>query len=231
MKTLEIKGFPRNETGKKESKKIRKQGMVPCVVYGGKENVHFSTNQIELKKLIYTPDVYLIKLNLEGKTYDSVMQEIQFHSVSDEILHIDFVQVFGDKKVTVNLPIELTGSSVGIRAGGKLRQRRRSLKVNGLIEHMPDVLKVDISDLDIGDSIKIGDLDYSDLEILDPVRAMVAGVVSSRLIAKGLREAVVEEEEEVVEEDVAVEGDEAPAGEETEATKAPAEDQEKSKEG
>ena len=205
--------------------------MVPCVVYGGKENVHFSTNQIELKKLIYTPDVYLIKLNLEGKTYDSVMQEIQFHPVSDEILHIDFVQVFGDKKVTVNLPIELTGSSVGIRAGGKLRQRRRSLKVNGLIEHMPDVLKVDISDLDIGDSIKIGDLDYSDLEILDPVRAMVAGVVSSRLIAKGLREAVVEEEEEVEEEAVEVEGEEAPDGEETEGTKAPSKDQEKPKEG
>jgi large subunit ribosomal protein L25 len=231
MKTLEIKGVPRNETGKKESKKIRKQGMVPCVVYGGKENVHFSANHIELKKLINTPDIYLIKLELEGKTYDSVMQEIQFHPVSDEILHIDFVQVFGDKKVTVNLPIQLTGSSVGIRAGGKMRQRRRSLKVNGLIEHMPDVLDVDISDLDIGDSLKIGDLDYSDLEILDPERAMVVGVVSSRLIAKGLREAVVEEEEEVEEEAVEVEGEEAPDGEETEGTKAPSEDQEKPKEG
>ncbi len=150
--------------------------------------------------------------------FDAVMQDIQFHPVSDSIIHIDFVQVFPDKKVTVNLPVELTGSSVGIREGGKLRQRRRNLKVNGLIKDMPDRLEIDLSDLDIGDSMKVGDLSYDNLEVLDPPRAMIAGVVSSRLIAKGLREAVPEEGEEV-EEEALEEGetpatDEAPAAEE-----------------
>jgi large subunit ribosomal protein L25 len=143
------------------------------------------------------------------------MQEIQFHPVTDRIIHIDFVQIFPDKKVTVNLPIRLTGSSVGIRAGGKLRQRRRYLKVNGLIKDMPDRLEIDLTDLDIGDSLKIGDLTYDNLEILDPARAMVAGVVSSRLIAKGLREAVPEEGEEVAEEALA-------EGEDTSTDQAPA---------
>jgi len=160
-----------------------------------------------------------VKLEVDGQAFDAVMQEIQFHPVTDSILHIDFVQVFPDKKVTVNLPVELTGSSVGIRAGGKLRQRRRNLKVNGLIKDMPDRLEIDLSDLDIGDSMKVGDLSYNNLEVLDPPRAMVAGVVSSRLIAKGMQEALPEEVEEEVTEEALEEGetpatDEAPAAEE-----------------
>jgi large subunit ribosomal protein L25 len=136
-------------------------------------------------------------------------------------MHIDFVQVFPDKQVTVNLPVRLAGSSVGILAGGKLRHRRRYLKVKGLIKDMPDRLEIDLTDLDIGDSLKIGDLSYDNLEILDPPRAMVVGVVSSRLIAKGMQEALPEEAEEVAAEEAAEgeEGeapaaDEAPAGEE-----------------
>jgi len=210
MKTFEIKGSLRQDLGKKKSKDLRNQGLVPCVMYGGEKNLHFSAHENEFKKLVYTPDVYLVKVVLDGQTFDAVMQEIQFHPVSDAIIHIDFVQVFPDKKVTVNLPVRLTGSSVGIRAGGKLRQRRRNLKVNGLIKDMPDRLEIDLSDLDIGDSMKIGDLSYDNLEVLDPPRAMVVGVVSSRLIAKGLREAVPEEGEEVAEEAVA-EGEEGAA--------------------
>jgi large subunit ribosomal protein L25 len=218
MKTLEIKGSLRQGLGKKESKDLRKQGIIPCVMYGGEKNLHFSAHENQFKKLVYTPDVFLVKLEVDGQAFDAVMQDIQFHPVSDSIIHIDFVQVFPDKKVTVNLPVELTGSSVGIREGGKLRQRRRNLKVNGLIKDMPDRLEIDLSDLDIGDSMKVGDLSYDNLEVLDPPRAMIAGVVSSRLIAKGLREAVPEEGEEV-EEEALEEGetpatDEAPAAEE-----------------
>ncbi len=225
MKTLEIKGIQRKETGKKESGKIRKQGRVPCVLYGGRENIHFSAGIIDLKKMIYTSDVFLMKLDIEGEKYEAIIQDIQFHPVSDEILHIDFRQVFPDKRITLNLPIELTGSSVGIKEGGKLRQRRRSIRVRGYLKDMPERFEIDITDLDIGTSLKIGDLNYTGLEILDPPRAMVAGVVSSRLVAKGLREAVVEEEE--VEEEVIEEEAEAAEGEETSAAgeESPQEDQ------
>ena len=212
MKTLELKGSLRKETGKKESKNLRKQEIVPCVLYGGEKNVHFTITEKELKNLVYTANVYLVLLNIEGETYRAIMKDIQFHPVSDHILHIDFAQVVDGKKVTINLPIELTGNSSGLLEGGKLRQRRRSLKVKGLIDHMPDQLDVDITDLEIGDSLKVGDLEYDNLEILDPMRAMVAGVVSSRLVAKGLREAVVEEEE--LAEEAFEEGAELPDGEE-----------------
>lgn len=211
MKTLEIQASLRKETGKKESKNLRKQELIPCVLYGGEKNVHFAVPEKQFKNLIFTPDVFLIKLDIGGEKFDAVMQDIQFHPVSDHILHVDFAQVFPDKKVTINLPLQLTGSSVGILAGGKIRQRRRYLKVSGLIKHMPDQLEIDISNLDIGDFLKIGDLEYDNLEVLDPPRAMVMGVVSSRLVAKGLREAVVEEEE--VEEEV-VEGAEEEAADE-----------------
>lgn len=221
MKTLEIQGTLRQELGKKGSRDLRKQGFVPCVMYGGETNIHFSAHENQFKKLVFTPDVYLVKLELNGQVHDAVMQEIQFHPVTDSLLHIDFVQVHPEREVTVNLPIKLTGSSVGIRSGGKLRQRRHYLKVKGFIKDMPDQLDIDMTNLDIGDSLKIGDLAYDNLEIIDPPRAMVVGVVSSRLVAKGLREAVPEEGEEVAEEAVAEAA--APAAEE-----APAEEEEDS---
>ncbi len=212
MKTLEIQASLRKETGKKESKNLRKQELIPCVLYGGETNVHFAVPEKQFKNLVFSPDVFLVKLDIGGEKFDAVMQDIQFHPVSDSLLHVDFAQVFPDKKVTLNLPIQLTGSSVGILAGGKMRQRRRYLKVCGLIKDMPDHLEIDITKLEIGDFLKIGDLEYDNLEVLDPPRAMVMGVVSSRLVAKGLREAVVEEEE--VEEEEAVEGAEEEAADE-----------------
>jgi large subunit ribosomal protein L25 len=221
MKTFELQASLRTETGKKESKNLRKQDLVPCVLYGGEENIHFAVPEKQFKDLVYSPDVFLVKLDIDGNIYEATMQDIQFHPVTDKILHVDFTQVFKDKKVTLNLPIHLTGSSAGLLAGGKLRQRRRSIKVRGLIEHIPDHLEIDMTDLEIGDSLKVGELEYENLEVMDPPRAMVVGVVSSRLVAKGLREAVVEEEE--VEEGAVAEGEveegaapeaEAPADEE-----------------
>ncbi|MFC2112474.1 50S ribosomal protein L25/general stress protein Ctc [Bacteroidota bacterium] len=221
MKTFDLKASLRKDTGKKESKDLRKQELVPCVLYGGEKNVHFAVIEKSFQYLIYTPDVFLVKLDIEGEKYDAVIKDIQFHPVSDRILHVDFSQVVDGKKVTINLPVQLTGSSEGMLEGGKLRQRRRSLKVRGLATDMPDHLDIDITSLGIGDSMKVGDLEYDNLEILDPHRAMIVGVVSSRLIAKGMQEAVVEVEEveeELLEgEEEAVEGEgegEAPAAEE-----------------
>lgn len=193
METIVLKGIERKELGKKSAKLLRKSENVPCVIYGGEEVVHFSIPELDLKKLIFTHKVYLLKIKLDGKEYDALLQDIQFHPVTDRIIHVDFKQIIFGKEVITYIPINLTGDSVGIKKGGKLRQKRRGLKVKGLPVNLPDILKIDITDLDIGDSFKVGDLSYENLTLLDPHRSMVVGIASSRL-AKGMEEGVVEEE-------------------------------------
>jgi large subunit ribosomal protein L25 len=188
MKTIEVKVSLRKGTGKKDAKSLRKNKQVPCVLYGGKENVHFYTEERNFKDLVYTNHVYVVHLNIEGKVYKAIMKEIQFHPVSDIINHIDFVEVSSDKPIIVELPVEITGNSVGIRAGGKLRQRKRYVKVKGLIEHLPDSLVIDISDLDIGQSVLAGDLNYPNVTNLEMPRALIVGVISARAAAKGMEE-------------------------------------------
>lgn len=220
MKKLTIKVQKRTALGKKSTKELRSNQNVPCVMYGGEENIHFYAHALQFKNLIYTNEVHLVELDIDGKVLNAVLKEIQFHPVTDEILHIDFVQVFDNKPAIVTLPIKLTGTSEGILAGGKLRQRRRSIKVKGLVSDMPDALEIEITNLNIGQVIKIGDLDFENLEILDPSQAMVVGVVSSRLAAKGMEieepeaEAEAEEGEEAKETAGAEEGGkEAPKAE------------------
>jgi large subunit ribosomal protein L25 len=189
MRLLEIKGTIRKDTGKKYTKKLREEGYVPCVLYGGEKNIHFAASGTSFKDLVYTHHVHIINLDMEGNRVKAILRDIQFHPVTDKIQHIDFVEVFEDVPTIVNIPIELTGSSIGLKNGGKVRQRRRSLKVKGLIKDMPDTLEIDMTDIDIGDYIKIADLAYDNLEILAPSRVMVVGVVSSRVAAKSLIEA------------------------------------------
>lgn len=211
MKNYNIKGIKRKETGKRNAATLRKEKNVPCVLYGGDRVIHFYTPQKTFFDLVYTPEVFSVKLDIEGEQIDAVVQEIQFHPVSDEIIHVDLLRVSKDKPVTVDIPIRLTGKSIGLINGGKLRQRRRKLKVKGLVRHIPNHLNVDITDVDIGDFIQIRNLSYDNLEILDPPKAMVAGVVSSKVIAKGMKEAIVEEEagiEEAVEGEVITEEEE-----------------------
>lgn len=194
MKTFQIKGSLREETGKKNSKKLRLSDFVPCVMSSsGEKNIHFYIHKNIFLKLVFTSEVFLIKLDLEGQLFDAVLKEVQYHPVTDAVIHADFVKILDDKKVTVKLPVRLTGNSVGLLNGGKLRQRRRYLKVRGFLKDMPDFCDIDMTMVDIGDYVKIGDLSYPNLEILDPQRAMIAGVISSRVIAKGFREPVVEE--------------------------------------
>lgn len=191
MKTKQISVKKREKLGKSETRKLRNKELVPCVMYGGDKNYHFYTDHVTFSKIIFSPDVHLLDLDIEGEKHKAVIQEVQFHPVTDKIIHIDFVEVFDDKPVTATIPIELTGSSIGVKNGGKMRQRRRYLKVKGLIKDLPERLKVDITDLDIGQVIKIGDLDYPNLEILDPHRSMIVSVVSSRVAMKGM---IIEEE-------------------------------------
>jgi|WetSurMetagenome_2_1015567.scaffolds.fasta_scaffold25954_5 large subunit ribosomal protein L25 len=184
MKNIEIEGKLRSEFGKKGANALRAGDNVLCVMYGGEENVHFYAHENAFRGLVYTPDVHLVKLNIEGKKFDAIMKDIQFHPVTDKILHIDFVQVFAEKPVVMNIPVKIEGTSEGVKAGGKLKVKNRSLKVKGLAKDFPDHLSIDISNLGIGDSIKIGDLSYNNVEIIDNKRAMIVSVAISRNVQK-----------------------------------------------
>lgn len=206
MKTIKISAEKRSELGKKSTRDLRKIDHVPCVMYGGAEVIHFHAHENDFRHLVYTPSAFIVEVNLDGKKHKAVMQELQFHPVTDKLNHIDFVEVFDDKPVTVEIPIKLVGAAIGLKDGGKPRQRRRVLKVRGLVGNLPDVLDVDITNVAIGDVIKIGDLSYDKLEILDPSRSMVFAVVSSR-ISKGMEMGEAElEAEEAAEAAVAAEG-------------------------
>jgi large subunit ribosomal protein L25 len=186
MKTISINAEKRNELGKKSTRDLRKISHVPCVMYGGAEVIHFHAHENDFRHIVYTPNAYIVELNLGGKVHKAVMKDLQFHPVNDKLFHIDFVEVFEDKPVTMEVPINLTGDAIGLKDGGKSRQRRRVLKIRGLVQHLPDTLQIDVTDVGIGDVIKIGDLSYDNLEILDPVRSMIFSIVSSRISAKGM---------------------------------------------
>ncbi len=186
MKSIDLKANPRKNLGKKDARNLRKDGQVPCVLYGGDKNLHFFAHEKSFKNLVYTHYVYLINLDIDGEKRHAILKEVQLHPVTDEILHVDFQEVFMDKVIVVGLPVDIVGNSVGIKAGGKLRQRKRYIRVKGLIKDMPNTLVLDITDLDIGQSIKAGDLKYEKLEILEPPYAYIVGVVSSRVAARSM---------------------------------------------
>ena len=215
MKTIQISAEKRNELGKKSTRDLRKSDHVPCVMYGGAEVIHFHAHENDFRHIVYTPNAYIVEMNLDGKKHKAVMQELQFDPVTDKLNHIDFVEVFDDRPVTVEIPIKLTGAAIGLKDGGKPRQRRRVIKVRGLIQNLPDTLDIDITEVRIGDVIKVGDLAYNELEVLDPSQSMIYAIVSSR-ISKGMEMGEAEAEAEAAAEaadvaDTAAEGGEAPA--------------------
>jgi large subunit ribosomal protein L25 len=184
MKTIEIKGLLRSELGKKSTKQLRKAGNVPCVIYGKEQNVHFHAHENSFKKLVYTPEAHMVKLNLEGKEYNLVLKDIQFHPVTDKITHADFIEVFDKKPLIISLPIKVSGDSVGVKAGGKLRIKKRHLMVKGFVNDIPEFLPIDITDVKIHHSIKVGDLSYDKLELIDPKIATILTVATSRVVQK-----------------------------------------------
>ena len=184
MKTIEIKGSFRTELGKKSSKLTRKAGNVPCVIYGKEKNIHFEAHENSFKNLVYTHEAHLVKLVIEDKEYQVVLKDMQFHPVKDNILHADFIEVFDDKPVVINIPIKVSGDSVGVIAGGKLSIKKRNLKVKGLAKDLPEFLPIDITDLMIHEGKKVGDLSYDKIELLDPKRSMVLTIATSRVAQK-----------------------------------------------
>jgi large subunit ribosomal protein L25 len=192
MKTIEIKGSFRTDLGKKSSKQIRKAGGVPCVIYGKEKNLHFHAPELSFKNLIYTPEAHLVKLVLDDQEINVVLKDIQYHPVSDKILHADFIEIFENKPVIMGVPIKITGDSVGVIAGGKLSIKRRSLKIKGLPKDLPEHLTIDITNLKIHEGVKVGELSFDKIELLDPKKSMVLTIATSRVAAKSEEEVAAE---------------------------------------
>ena len=194
MKSITIKGSQRESVGKVATKALRNAGKVPCVLYGGDVPVHFSAEEREFKSLVYTPNAYTAVIELEGGTsFNAVLQDIQFHPVTDAILHVDFFQLFPDKPVTMEIPVVIEGNSPGVRNGGRLLVRKRKLAVKALPSLLPDTITVDISKLRIGGKISVEAIRVEDYTIMHPDNITVVQVMASRNAAVG---SDTEEEEE-----------------------------------
>lgn len=183
MKSIEIVGTKRETFGKKANKQLRKTEQVPCVLYGGTENVHFYAEERAFKELIYSPNVYIVNLKVGEKEYDAVLQDIQYHPVNDKIFHIDFFEVYPEKKLTIGVPVKLYGHSIGVKEGGKLKLENRKLKVRGLFCDLPDTIELNIENLGVGQAIKVSDIETTNFKIVDNPNNIVASVKITRKTA------------------------------------------------
>lgn len=211
MKTIEIIGYKRANLGKVGAQRAREEGNVPCVLYGGGEQVHFVAPMILFRELVYTNDAHFVHLNIEGEEHQAILQEVQFHPVSEIILHADFLQISEGRKIKMEIPIRLIGQPAGVSKGGTLVRKKASLKVHGLPKDMPEHIDVDVTTLDFHHAIKVSDMEVPNLVFLDPKRSPIAVVEVPRAAKMAADEAAAEAA--------------APATEE-----APAEDEEAKKE-
>lgn len=187
MKQISINGTARTELGKKATKEIRKNGNVPCVIYGEKKDengapvaIHFTVNEKEINKLIYTPHIYLVDINIDGVDHKAVLKEVQFHPVKDNVLHVDFLEVHAEKPIVMGVPIAPQGLAEGVRAGGRLITMVRKLNVKALYSAIPEKLNIDVTALQLGKSIKVGDLHFENLELVTPKEVIVCTVKMTR---------------------------------------------------
>ncbi|MCB9245131.1 MAG: 50S ribosomal protein L25 [Flavobacteriales bacterium] len=180
MKTIALKGEMRSDLGKRANKEIRRRGLVPCVLYGSGENLNFSVYEADFKPLVYTPDTYLVRLDVEGKQVMAKLQDIQYHPVSEAIIHADFLAIQLDKPLQIHVPVRITGNSPGVRAGGKLNVKMRKLNVLGLIKDLPSFVEVSIDNLELGKNIRVKDIDLGGLTALDTPENSVVSVDVTR---------------------------------------------------
>jgi len=225
MKSIKINGSKRESVGKSSTKVLRNAGKVPCVVYGGEKPVHFSADEISFSKLIYTPNAHMVAISFDGKSeINAIIQDIQFHPVSEKILHIDFLQLFESKEVTMTIPVKYEGNAPGVRnEGGILSKNKRKLSVRALPKDLPDYIKADISNLNLNDNITISDVSDNSFKFLHPDNMVVCQVKMSRASLS-----LSTDEEEGEEGEESDEGSETSTGEGGEAPKA--EDNSKTKE-
>ena len=180
MKSITIKGSKRESVGKVATKALRNAGMVPCVIYGGENPIHFSAEEKAFKNLVYTPNVYTATIDVDGKKIPTILQDIQFHPVTDKIIHVDFYQLFDDKEITMKIPVRLVGTSPGVLNGGSLRFTNRKLKVKALPSNLPDFVTADISELRIGSKLLISSLFNDAYTFMHPDNTVVVQVRTSR---------------------------------------------------
>ncbi|MBE7651819.1 50S ribosomal protein L25/general stress protein Ctc [Tenacibaculum finnmarkense] len=193
MKSITINGSKRESVGKRATKDLRNAGKVPCVLYGGDELVHFSATEKLFKPLVFTPDVFTATIELDGAKYSAILQDIQFHPVTEAILHVDFYQIFDDKELTMDIPVKLVGTAKGIMLGGALRHNLRKLKVKALPANLPDFIEADITELAIGSKLYVTELRNDKYALLHPDNTVVAQVRMSRNAAKAAAEGEEEE--------------------------------------
>ena len=210
MKTVQLSGSLRANVGKKDASSLRTAGLVPCVLYGQGQQTHFSVKQVAIEKIVYSPDVYQVELNIDGKTAVGIIQELQQHPTKDTIQHVDFLELNETKTIRIKLPVRLVGSSPGVMAGGKLMLVFRSLQCVGLSKDLPEAIILDISSINIGGAIRVNSINIPGITFLDPANAVVVSVKMARGAVKG------EEAEGEVEEEVAVATDVSEAAENTE---------------
>lgn len=185
MKTAQLSGSLRANVGKKDAKAIRNEGLVPCVLYGQGEQTHFAVKRVPLEKLVFSPNVYQIELDIDGKKAKAIIRELQQHPTKDTVQHIDFLELNDTKEVRVKLPVRLNGSSRGVRAGGKLMQVFRHMQCQGLPSALPEEIKIDISQMRIGHSFRVSNIEIPGVKILDPANAVVVSVKMARGAVKG----------------------------------------------
>jgi large subunit ribosomal protein L25 len=176
MKTVEIIGYKRANLGKADAQKLRDEGLVPCVLYGGNEQVHFYSPMILFRELVYTNEAHFVHVNIEGEEAQAILQEVQFHPVSEIILHADFLRISEDRKIKMSIPTRLVGQAPGVAKGGTLIRKRAALKVYGFPKDMPDHIDVDVSALDFHHAVKVGDMKMAGLDFLDPKQSAIAAV-------------------------------------------------------
>jgi large subunit ribosomal protein L25 len=183
MKSVTLSGSLRTNVGKVNAKAVREKGNVPCVIYGGKEQIHFESDIRAFKPIIFTPNAHIVEIDLGGKVYRTVLQEAQYHKVNDKLIHADFLEIQDGKPVTANIPVVITGQSDGVKKGGKLVLKMRKLKVRGIADKLPDAIEVDITKLDIGDSIAVGDITVEGASLLNAKNVSVVSVTTTRAVA------------------------------------------------
>jgi len=189
MKSITIEGSERESVGKKATKALRDAGMVPCVIYGGSQPVHFAADERAFKNLVYTPNAHTVEVVLAGKKYNAILQDIQFHPVSDRINHIDFFQLSDDKEIIMEVPVNVVGTSPGVLLGGVLRLNQRRLKVKALPKHLPDFVEANITELQMGNKLYVTKIETNNFKLMHPDNTVVAQVRISRAAMKAAQEA------------------------------------------
>jgi large subunit ribosomal protein L25 len=184
MKTVSLSGSLRENVGKKDAKKHRKEGLVPCVMYGGKEQYHFVVSDKGFRKLLFTPEVFIFNIEIGGKSTNAIIQDVQYHPVTDNILHIDFLEVLAEKPVIISVPVKSEGTAPGVLKGGKLISKMRKLKIKALLPDLPDFIMISIDPLEIGDSVKVKDLKRDNITFLDAPNNVIIGVRTARTVVE-----------------------------------------------